>query len=67
MNTGIGACCQLLRNVTTFQAGDQMKTLAADHPSYLLDGDIGVTSQVGHIAVVVLIREYKTNFQAGLF
>ena len=46
---------ELLGDVAAFQPGDDVEALRANHSGDLLDRDIGVSTQVRHVAVVMLI------------
>ena len=55
MDPGTGAGGELLGNVAAFKTGDHMETGLPDGSGDLLDGDIGVPTQVRHIPVVVFV------------
>ena len=58
---GAGARGELLGHVAAFETGDDVKAGGADDAGHLLDGDVRVAAQVGHVAGVVLVGEDEAD------
>ena len=56
-----GARRELLGHIAALQPGDDVKAGRPDGPGHLLDADVGVAAQVGHVAVIVLVGKDQAH------
>ena len=61
MNGGSSAVSELLGDIAAFESGNDMESAWADHSGDLFDRDICITTEVGNVTGIVLVRKDKTD------
>ena len=56
-----GAFCQLLRDITSFQARNHVKSVWADHARDLLDRNVRVAAEIRHVAGIMLVGKNESH------